>query len=252
MKKIILTLVAALVVLQGCSKQEKFTTEQLQSLTNSANITNLEKSEFNVADNKLVLTTKEEIIDEQSAKELLSTLKINNLSGSQLVGLENLTAKNFSDKDFNVEVKTANNNSLVFNTKDVNAVTYNISNKKYSENYVKLKIADFSKELISFDEKVGLIETALLKGSLAENTLADYKTQVRQLENTGKILTLLTKENTDYSSLENLSKTLVTVDNLVKRVKTDVDSAVAGKTATPITNTFLNINDIDKIARTLK
>ena len=67
MKKIII-LLTTLLVLQGCSSKENFSTEQLQKLTNSVMLSQLEKTEFDKKDNKLIVYTNEEVI-----KELLKT-----------------------------------------------------------------------------------------------------------------------------------------------------------------------------------
>lgn len=84
MKKLII-MITALLLLQGCSSKEKFSTEQLQNLTNSVTINQLEKTEFNVGKNKLVITTNEEVVTKEELDKLLSTLKINNFSESNLL-----------------------------------------------------------------------------------------------------------------------------------------------------------------------
>ena len=108
MKKLI-TLITALLFLQGCSSKEKFSTEQLQNLTNSVTINQLEKTEFNIGENKLVITTNEEVVTKEELDKLLSTLKVNNFSGKQLVE-KSINSKEFDNKDFNVEIITKNNN----------------------------------------------------------------------------------------------------------------------------------------------
>ena len=75
MKKLII-MITALLLLQGCSPKEKFSTEQLQNLTNSVTINQLEKTEFNVGENKLVITTNEEVVTKEELDKLLSTIKI--------------------------------------------------------------------------------------------------------------------------------------------------------------------------------
>ena len=87
MKKLII-MITALLLLQGCSSKEKFSTEQLQNLTNSVTINQLEKTEFNVGEKKLVITTNEEVVTKEELDKLLSTLIISlesNLLKNQLI-----------------------------------------------------------------------------------------------------------------------------------------------------------------------
>ena len=71
MKKLII-MITALLLLQGCSSKEKFSTEQLQNLTNSVTINQLEKTEFNVGENKLVITTNEEVVTKEELDNLVT------------------------------------------------------------------------------------------------------------------------------------------------------------------------------------
>ena len=56
MKKLII-LLTTLLILQGCSSKDNISKEQLQSLTNSVSLSQLEKTEFDKKDNKLIITT---------------------------------------------------------------------------------------------------------------------------------------------------------------------------------------------------
>ena len=80
MKKLII-LLTTLLVLQGCSSKGDISTEQLQNLTNSVSISQLEKTEFNKKDNKLVITTNEEVITKEGFDTLLKSLKLNSFKG---------------------------------------------------------------------------------------------------------------------------------------------------------------------------
>ena len=53
---------------------------------------------------------------------------------------------------------------LLFNIKDSANRNYNITQMKYSNEYMKNKLTSFSKELITFDELAGTIEADLEKG----------------------------------------------------------------------------------------
>ena len=162
MKKLII-LLTTLLILQGCSSKSDITTEQLQNLTNSVTLNQLEKTEFDKKDNKLIITTNDEVINKEGFESLLKSLKLNNFNGKTL-NIDNINLNEFSNKDFNIEIVTKNKNSVAFNLKDSANRNYTIAQTKYSSEYMKNKLSSFSKELITFDELAGTIETDLDKG----------------------------------------------------------------------------------------
>ena len=70
MKKILI-LITTLLFLQGCNSNKSYTNDQLQNLTNSVQINQLEKTEFDTKNNKLIITTKDEVINEEDFKSIL-------------------------------------------------------------------------------------------------------------------------------------------------------------------------------------
>ena len=149
--------------MQGCSSKGDISTEQLQNLTNSVSISQLEKTEFNKKDNKLVITTNEEVITKEGFETLLKSLKLNSFNG-KTVSVDGINSNEFNNKDFNIVIVTKNNNTATFSVKDSANKSFEISNKKYSKDFMKNKLTAFSKELISFDELAGAIQTDLDKG----------------------------------------------------------------------------------------
>lgn len=250
MKKYIL-LVATLVVLQGCSTKESFTTEQLQNLTKSAKVTDYEKSEFDTANNKLKIYTTRELVSKEDFNKELESLQINSLDGKTLQ-LANIKVDNFSGRDFNIEVVSKNNNSVSFNIKDSDNKTYNLPETKYSESYVKNKINILSKNLITFDELAGTLEIDLQKGAANKERVEKFKTISESVNTDIQTLKTFTSENSNYNKLDELSNKISSLERLVPLMQNAVNSSVANGSASQITVNFLVINDIDKIARDLE
>ena len=242
MKKLII-MITALLLLQGCSSKEKFSTEQLQNLTNSVTINQLEKTEFNVGENKLVITTNEEVVTKEELDKLLSTLKINNFSGKQLVE-KSINSKEFDNKDFNIEIVTKNSNSISFNTSSVD-------NKKYSVDYIKNKLLNFTKDLIALDELAGTIETDLNKGRDLGNKVNSFNEVKERITSDITFFKSLSSENTEYDKLNELTSRLSRIEKLTPVIINAVNSSIASKNGSAIASAFLIINDIDRLAREL-
>ena len=94
MKKLII-LLTTLLILQGCSSKGDISTEQLQNLTNSVSISQLEKTEFNKKDNKLVISTNDEVISKEGFDALLKSLKLNGFNG-KAINIEGIKSNEFS------------------------------------------------------------------------------------------------------------------------------------------------------------
>lgn len=249
MKKLII-LLTTLLILQGCSSKSDITTEQLQNLTNSVTLNQLEKTEFDKKDNKLIITTNDEVINKEGFESLLKSLKLNNFNGKTL-NIDNINSNEFNNKDFNIEIVTKNKNSVVFNLKDSANKNYNISQTKYSSEYMKNKLSSFSKELITFDELAGTIETDLDKGRPLGDKVEKFKEMTDKVNSSIATLKTLNNENIEYEKLDEVKAKLVRLDALTKNMITAVNSSVVAKNGSAIAAAFLNINDIDKIARDL-
>ena len=249
MKKLII-LLTTLLILQGCSSKSDITTEQLQNLTNSVTLNQLEKTEFDKKDNKLIITTNDEVINKEGFESLLKSLKLNNFNGKTL-NIDNINSNEFNNKDFNIEIVTKNKNSVVFNLKDSANKNYNISQTKYSSEYMKNKLSSFSKELITFDELAGTIETDLDKGRPLGDKVEKFKEMTDKVNSSIATLKTLNNENIEYKKLDEVKAKLVRLDALTKNMIAAVNSSVAANNGSAIATAFLNINDIDKIARDL-
>ena len=249
MKKLII-LLTTLLVLQGCSSKGDFSTEQLQKLTNSVTLSQLEKTEFDKKENKLVIYTDDEVINKEGFDSILKSLKLNSFNGKTLTA-DKITSTEFSDKDFNIVIVTKNNNTVTFNTKDSANKNYNIAQTKYSKNYIKNKLTAFSKELISFDELAGTIETDLDKGRSLGDKVQKFKDVADKVN--ASILTLksLSKDTIEYEKLDEVKQKTTRLEVLTNTVIAAVNSSVEAKKGSAIAGAFLSINDIDKIARDL-
>ena len=247
MKKLII-LLTTLLILQGCSSKSDITTEQLQNLTNSVTLNQLEKTEFDKKDNKLIITTNDEVINKEGFESLLKSLKLNNFNGKTL-NIDNINSNEFNNKDFNIEIVTKNKNSVAFNLKDSANKNYNISQTKYSSEYMKNKLSSFSKELITFDELAGTIETDLDKGRPLGDKVEKFKEMTDKVNSSIATLKSLTSENIDYAKLDEVKSKLTRLEALTNNMVVAVDKSVKANNGSAIAAAFLNINDIDKIAR---
>ena len=249
MKKLII-LLTTLLILQGCSSKGDISTEQLQNLTNSVSISQLEKTEFNKKDNKLVITTNEEVITKEGFETLLKSLKLNSFNG-KTVSVDGINSNEFNNKNFNIAIVTKNNNSVTFSVKDSGNKNYEITNKKYSKDYMKNKLNEFSKELIRFDELAGTIQTDLDKGRSLGDKVDKFKEVTEKVNASMLTLKSLSNDTIEYGKLDEVKQIVQRLDSLTKNVVTAVNTSVESKKGAAIDAAFLNINDIDKIARDL-
>ncbi|MGX7111444.1 membrane lipoprotein lipid attachment site-containing protein [Gemella cuniculi] len=250
MKRLIV-LITALFILQGCSNKGTFSQDQLQNLTNSVSINQLEKTEFNPEKNRLLIYSTEELISKEDFDKILKTLKLNNFSGKEVLS-DNISSKEFDNKNFDIEVVSKNKNTVSFNTNDVNNKNYNIVQTKYSSSYVKEKISTFSKDLITFDELAGTIETDLNKSRNLGDKVAKFNEIKEKINTEIASLKTLTKENTEYENITELTSKVTRVETFTNLVISAVNNSINSNSGTFIARGFLNINEIDRIARELE
>lgn len=239
-----------MLILQGCGSKGDISTEQLQKLTNSVTLSQLEKTEFDKKENKLVIYTDDEVINKEGFDTIIKSLKLNNFNGKAITA-DKITSTEFSNKDFNIVIVTKNNNTVTFNTKDSANKNYNIAQTKYSKDYMKNKLATFSKELITLDELAGTIETDLDKGRSLGDKVQKFKDITDKVN--ASILTLksLSKDTIEYEKLDEVKQKTTRLEVLTNTVIAAVNSSVEAKKGSAIAGAFLSINDIDKIARDL-
>ena len=249
MKKLII-LLTTLLILQGCSSKGDISTEQLQNLTNSVSISQLEKTEFSKKDNKLVISTNDEVISKEGFDSLLKSLKLNSFNG-KAINVDGINSNEFNNKDFNIVIVTKNNNTATFSVKDSANKSFEISNKKYSKDFMKNKLNAFSKELISFDELAGTIQTDLDKGRSLGDKVDKFKEVTEKVNASMLTLKSLSNDTIEYGKLDEVKQKVQRLESLTKNVVTAVNTSVESKKGAAIDAAFLNINDIDKIARDL-
>ena len=234
--------------MQGCSSKDNISKEQLQSLTNSVSLSQLEKTEFDKNDNKLIITTNDEVINKEGFGSILKSLKLDGFNGKSL-NVDNINSNEFNNKDFNIVIVTKNNNTVSFNIKDSANRNYNITQMKYSNEYMKNKLTSFSKELITFDELVGTIEADLEKGRSLGDKVEKFKEMTTKVNSSITTLKSLSSENIDYAKLDEVKSKLTRLEALTNNMVVAVDKSVKANNGSAIAAAFLNINDIDKIAR---
>ena len=164
---------------------------------------------------------------------------------------DKITSTEFSNKDFNIVIVTKNNNTVTFSTKDSTNKNYNIAQTKYSKDYMKNKLATFSKELITLDELAGTIETDLDKGRSLGDKVQKFKDVADKVNLSIASLKSLSKDTIEYEKLDEVKQKLTRLEVLTNTVITAVNSSVEAKKDSAIAGAFLSINDIDKIARDL-
>ena len=234
--------------MQGCSSKDNISKEQLQSLTNSVSLSQLEKTEFDKNDNKLIITTNDEVINKEGFGSILKSLKLDGFNGKSL-NVDNINSNEFNNKDFNIVIVTKNNNTVSFNIKDSANRNYNITQMKYSNEYMKNKLTSFSKELITFDELAGTIEADLEKGRSLGDKVEKFKEMTTKVNSSIATLKSLSSENIDYAKLDEVKSKLTRLEALTNNMVVAVDKSVKANNGSAIAAAFLNINDIDKIAR---
>ena len=249
MKKLII-LLTTLLILQGCSSKDNISKEQLQSLTNSVSISQLEKTEFDKKDNKLIITTNDEVINKEGFEPILKSLKLNGFNGKSL-NIDNINLNEFHNKDFNVVIVTKNNNTVSFNIKDIVNRNYNITQMKYSNEYMKNKLTSFSKDLSTFNELAGTIETDLEKGRSLGDKVERFKETTTKVNSSIENLKSLSSENIEYMRLDEVKSILTRLEVLTKNVIVAVDTSVESKKGSSIASTYVTIVEIDKILRDL-
>ena len=249
MKKLII-LLTTLLILQGCSSKSDITTEQLQNLTNSVTLNQLEKTEFDKKDNKLIITTNDEVINKEGFEPILKSLKLNGFNGKSL-NIDNINLNEFNNKDFNIVIVTKNNNTVSFNIKDIVNRNYNITQMKYSNEYMKNKLTSFSKDLSTFNELAGTIETDLEKGRSLGDKVERFKETTTKVNSSIENLKSLSSENIEYTRLDEVKSILTRLEVLTKNVIVAVDTSVESKKGSSIASTYVTIVEIDKILRDL-
>ena len=249
MKKLII-LLTTLLILQGCSSKDNISKEQLQNLTNSVSISQLEKTEFDKNDNKLIITTNDEVINKEGFESILKSLKLDGFNGKSL-NVDNINSNEFNNKDFNIVIVTKNNNTVSFNIKDSANRNYNITQMKYSNEYMKNKLTSFSKELITFDELAGTIEADLEKGRSLGDKVEKFKEMTTKVNSSIATFKSLSSENIEYAKLDEVKSKVTRLETLTKNVATAVNASVESKKGSSIASTYVTIVEIDKILREL-
>lgn len=246
MKNIKYLLVAIfLVVLQGCSNNvEKISTEEANKIISSISSQDLQKVEINSSNNEIMLYVNKEFITKEDVDSILSNIRVGNISG-----LSAFDKDNFSNKISSVQLVSINKNKAIFKINSLNDIELNITTSKYSDNYVKSAIRELSQNIIRFNELAGRLEIDIKQYNLSDTRIDEFNNAYNELNNSISKVKTLTSENTNFSNLSKLQENIRVVEGNMDVIKQSVNSGVSAMNSNAINNSYLNINELDKIAR---
>ncbi len=243
--KNILFLFLCCLFIQGCSNSsEGISSEDAEKIVSNIKLDSIVKTEFELKTNKLII----EIEDEFITKEDLSTILMNS-SVFNKIGLQAFNKDNLLSKVNTVEFISSNGNKATLDTSNISNIVLEIKVNKYSEAYVKNKILNFSKTIISFNDYVGRIEIDLKNNDISNERIEKYNSTYNEIHNFLKTFETYSDSNTDFKNIEVFKSKMNSVKSLVDSIKLTTDNAINTKQSTLINSQFLNVNELDKLAR---
>ncbi|MBF0713219.1 hypothetical protein HZY83_00650 [Gemella sp. GH3] len=233
-----------LLILQGCSNNaDKMSSEEANNIISSINAETLEKIEID-SNNSLLLYVNKEFITKEDFDNIISTIKVGNSNG-----LSAFKKDNVSEKISNIQVVSKNGNKATFKTGNVDDIKFNIENNKYSDNYVKETFNELSQIIIRFNELAGRIEVDLKQNNLNDARVDEFNKTYTKLNKSIEKANLLTSENTNFDNLSQILDKVKVVESNINTIKQSVEKGVSTGQSNFINNSYLYINDLDKIAR---
>lgn len=232
--------------ISGCSNSKNISEEQAKNIVNQIKNENIENIEFNIKNKKLILTVKDEFINKQDIEKIIKKFQINDKNG-----FEAFKKENFNENIFEVEIKNEQNNSIIFSTDNVENYDTKILTKKYTQKNVEENIIKIKKHILLFNDLVGRLEIELKKNNDIKDLSENYKKNYEEINIIINNYYNFSKDNSDYIKLEATKQQIKKAEELIKLTNDNVNSAINNKNYIQISNIFLNINSLDKIAREL-
>lgn len=244
-KKIALLFVTVL-ILQACSSsQSTISEEEVNKIISEIKLDSIEKMEFSIKNNTLGLYVNEEFISNGDADKLLE-----NISVGTKVGKEALKSSNFVNKDFKINIiSNINENTIEIDTAQPENAKINLKTTKYSSAYITGNLKKISTNIIKFNDLAGRIEIDIKQGNYNAARYADFKVAYDDLTKKIKLFDNIDVNNTSIDNIVVVKEKLITVTNNINAVNVAVENAVQTNQSNFIYNSFLNVNDLDKIAR---
>lgn len=243
--KNILFLLLSCLFIQGCSNNSaNISSEDANKIASNIKIETLKKTEFELKANKLIIELEDEFITKDDIESILEKSQVFNK-----IGIESFNKDNLLEKVNTVEFISSNGNKAILDTSNISNIMLEIKVNKYSESYVKNKIHNFSKTIISFNDYVGRIEIDLKNNEISSERIEKYNSTYDEINNFLKTFDTYSENNTDFKNIEILKNKMNSVKSLVDSIKLTTDNAINTKQSTLVNSQFLNVNELDKLAR---
>lgn len=230
-------------LLLGCSKNS-VSVEDANKVIESISLPNLEKVDYTTENKALTLYIKEEFISKEDIDNIVSNIAVNKETGYSA-----LTKENFNNIVEKIELVSSNKNTAMVHLDNPKEIIAKLDVNKYSEQYIRSKLRDISLEITTLNELAGQIETSLKQNNLNKEAVEKFNVSFDNLNfKIDKISNISSYIDTNFDFTK-YSELLSKTKNYAQLVKQGVDSAVSTNNSNSINANFLNINELDKIAR---
>ncbi len=243
-KKIYILISMLFLILTLCScgnkPSEIVNQEYINDIFKNSNITHLEKIDYNSNEKLLIFHINDEVISEDEFKTSLSNYQFKKNYG--LEAFKDDKILNIANK---IKFSYKNNNNFILDNKDSKIVS-NIVSYTYSSEYINQKLKNIAENIIKFNDIIGKIEVDLDKNLISENVI----------EILNKNYNILLQSINDFENIKNKDMYLNNTDiDTIKKyseiLKDKSEKAISLKNSKLISQEFLKINELDKIARNL-
>lgn len=245
--KIISLFLIIYLFLMGCSNKKSVNEEDIKYILNNIKIENLVSMEFDNKDTTLRININNEFIDDEDVKLVLKNVVLNNKSSFEAFSLNNV---NYNI--FNVEIKNNQGNTIKFNTEKVDKYELDLVSKIYTESYIESYISNISKSIIKLNSLVGKIEVDLKQNIDVSEKIEEFKKIKVDIEDNINYFSKFNKNNSNFAQLDDINLKFNSILKMLDIEENVVQTAVSSGQSVYIDNSFLTINELDRIARELQ